>query len=65
MRFIPFEIDFEYWGLGHTFQIQILHFDWCDGDTCLIGGGWYQGDFWFDCCFWWAIQKALKGDTNE
>jgi hypothetical protein len=59
MRIIPFEFSFEYWKYGHTFEIQFLHFDWPDGDTSLLGGGWHQGEFWFDCCFWWAIKTRL------
>ena len=65
MRIIPVEVSFELWNSGNTFEIQILHFDWPDGDTCLIGGGWHQGKFWFDACFWWAFRWRFLPKMHE
>ncbi len=65
MRIIPLEVSFELWSLGNTFEIQVLHFDWPDFDTCLIGGGWNQGDLWFDLCFWRAIRWRLLPKISE
>ena len=59
MRVIPIEIEIERWKQGNTFQVQIVHFDWADGDSCLFGAGWYQGKFWVEFCFWSAIKTLL------
>ena len=59
MKIIPFEVSFEYWKNHQTISIGFLHFDWCDGDTYLLGGGLYQGEWWFDCCFWWSFNTRI------
>jgi|WetSurSiteA1Bulk_404760.scaffolds.fasta_scaffold171626_2 hypothetical protein len=64
MKIIPIEFELEYWKgykkAYHTFRFAILHFDWCDGDACLLELGWYQGVFVWDILFldyfyrrWW------------
>lgn len=60
MRIIPVEFSFELWSFRNTFEIQVMHFDWPDGDTCLLGGGWYQGDFWLEIFFWRALRNAVR-----
>jgi len=69
MRIIPFEINIERAEMKitsvDTFEIQLLHFDWPDGNTCLLGCGWYQGIFWYDIFFWWAIRNRLLPKISE
>lgn len=69
MRVIPFEFNIERAMKKlisiDTFEVQFLHFDWSEGDTCLFGLGWYQGVFWIDICFWWAIKTKLLSKLLE
>jgi len=58
MKIIPFEMKTE----GEhpsTFEIQLIHLGWCEKDTCLIGGKWYQGVFWWDLYSWWWMRNGL------
>jgi hypothetical protein len=65
MRYIPLEIEFELWKNHNTISIKIMNFDTCDYDSSLFAIGFYQGEFFFDLFYWWAIRHRLLPKVSE
>lgn len=65
MKLIPIEIEIERWKNYNTASIKIINFETCDYDTSLFAIGFYQGDFFIEILFSWAIRHRLLPKVSE